>query len=65
MIVLCPVFQSAGAGISETKLGQESDNETWSAMHTCMVKAMATIPVQKHKATPLFLGATAGMRLLE
>lgn len=47
------------------KIDPENNNETWNKMQGCMDIAMQVIPAQKHKATPLYLGATAGMRLLQ
>ncbi|XP_041650312.1 ectonucleoside triphosphate diphosphohydrolase 3 [Cheilinus undulatus] len=54
----------AGDGISEMKVDPEKDAKSWEAFNTCMGEIMKIIPVEKHKTTPLFLGATAGMRLL-
>ncbi|KAM3614482.1 uncharacterized protein V6R79_015070 [Siganus canaliculatus] len=54
----------AGNGISEMKVDPEKDAESWKAFQTCMDSIMKAIPEKKHKNTPLFLGATAGMRLL-
>ncbi|XP_068111224.1 ectonucleoside triphosphate diphosphohydrolase 1 isoform X2 [Hyperolius riggenbachi] len=34
------------------------------SLQTCMDKALEHIPANKHKETPVYLGATAGMRLL-
>ncbi|KAM9323750.1 ectonucleoside triphosphate diphosphohydrolase 1 [Gastrophryne carolinensis] len=34
------------------------------SLHKCMNKAQNVIPENKHKETPVYLGATAGMRLL-
>lgn len=47
------------------KVDPEKDKKSWEAFQECMDKAMKVIPVEKHKSTPLFLGATAGMRLLQ
>ena len=33
-------------------------------LQPCLDKAKDTVPYQQHSATPIFLGATAGMRLL-
>uniref|UniRef100_UPI00398EA678 ectonucleoside triphosphate diphosphohydrolase 3 n=1 Tax=Pristiophorus japonicus TaxID=55135 RepID=UPI00398EA678 len=35
------------------------------SMGWCLNKTMQQIPAEKHKATPAYLGATAGMRLLQ
>ncbi|KAL0978152.1 hypothetical protein UPYG_G00166790 [Umbra pygmaea] len=35
------------------------------SLKECLDSAMATIPANQHRATPVYLGATAGMRLLE
>ncbi|CAG12920.1 unnamed protein product, partial [Tetraodon nigroviridis] len=54
----------SGNGISEMKVDPEKDKTSWTAFQDCMDKAMKVIPAKKHNSTPLFLGATAGMRLL-
>ncbi|XP_071325314.1 ectonucleoside triphosphate diphosphohydrolase 3 [Trachinotus anak] len=54
----------AGDGISEMKVDPQKDAESWKAFGVCMDKIIKIIPSEKHKKTPLFLGATAGMRLL-
>ncbi|KAM6994181.1 LOW QUALITY PROTEIN: ectonucleoside triphosphate diphosphohydrolase 3 [Tautogolabrus adspersus] len=53
-----------GDGISEMKVDPEKDARSWEAFNKCMDIIMKIIPDEKHKTTPLFLGATAGMRLL-
>ncbi|KAM4581119.1 ectonucleoside triphosphate diphosphohydrolase 3 [Odontesthes bonariensis] len=53
-----------GSAISEMKVDPENDKNTLKGFQVCMNKITKSIPAEKHKATPLFLGATAGMRLL-
>ncbi|XP_068180843.1 ectonucleoside triphosphate diphosphohydrolase 3 [Antennarius striatus] len=55
----------AGEGISTMKVDPQKDADLWQGFKICMDKVIKIIPAKKHKATPLFLGATAGMRLLE
>uniref|UniRef100_A0A3Q1ELR3 Ectonucleoside triphosphate diphosphohydrolase 3 n=1 Tax=Acanthochromis polyacanthus TaxID=80966 RepID=A0A3Q1ELR3_9TELE len=54
----------SGVPISEMKVDQQKDAEAWKGFKACMDEVSKAIPVEKHKNTPLFLGATAGMRLL-
>ncbi|XP_034730795.1 ectonucleoside triphosphate diphosphohydrolase 3 [Etheostoma cragini] len=54
----------AGNGISEMKVDPEKDAKSWKGFKECMDNITKAIPAKKHKTTPLFLGATAGMRLL-
>uniref|UniRef100_A0A3Q2YYY9 Ectonucleoside triphosphate diphosphohydrolase 3 n=1 Tax=Hippocampus comes TaxID=109280 RepID=A0A3Q2YYY9_HIPCM len=54
----------SGVPISELKIDPKKDAQTWEGFKKCMKNVLAAIPVEKHKTTPLFLGATAGMRLL-
>ncbi|XP_036931147.1 ectonucleoside triphosphate diphosphohydrolase 3-like [Acanthopagrus latus] len=54
----------AGAGISEMKADPQKDAESWKAFQVCMDNIINAIPAAKQNATPLYLGATAGMRLL-
>ncbi|KAM7382605.1 hypothetical protein PAMP_002329 [Pampus punctatissimus] len=54
----------AGDGISEMKIDPEKDAASWQALKACMENITKAIPANKHKTTPVFLGATAGMRLL-
>lgn len=54
-----------GDGISEMKVNPEKDAASWKGFEACMNNITKAIPEHKHKKTPLFLGATAGMRLLE
>lgn len=56
---------STGDGISEMKVDVEKDKKSWNALQKCMDKIIKIVPVKKHNNTPLFLGATAGMRLLQ
>lgn len=56
---------SPGNGISEMKVDPEKDKGSWKAFQECLDQAKKAIPAEKHKSTPLFLGATAGMRLLQ
>ncbi|KAG7475878.1 ectonucleoside triphosphate diphosphohydrolase 3 [Solea senegalensis] len=53
-----------GAGISDTVVDAQKNSETWKAFQDCMKTITKIIPAEKHKTTPLFLGATAGMRML-
>uniref|UniRef100_A0A3Q2Z0V3 Ectonucleoside triphosphate diphosphohydrolase 3 n=1 Tax=Hippocampus comes TaxID=109280 RepID=A0A3Q2Z0V3_HIPCM len=55
----------SGVPISELKIDPKKDAQTWEGFKKCMKNVLAAIPVEKHKTTPLFLGATAGMRLLQ
>ncbi|KAM9852004.1 ectonucleoside triphosphate diphosphohydrolase 3 [Aulostomus maculatus] len=54
----------AGDGISEMKTDPLKDAASWQGFKDCLINITKAIPVEKHKTTPLFLGATAGMRLL-
>ncbi|XP_017265520.1 ectonucleoside triphosphate diphosphohydrolase 3 [Kryptolebias marmoratus] len=53
-----------GVAISEMKVNSTSDTETWKGFQYCISQIKENIPTEKHRRTPLFLGATAGMRLL-
>ncbi|CAK6954377.1 ectonucleoside triphosphate diphosphohydrolase 3 [Scomber scombrus] len=55
----------AGEGISAMKVDSEKDAESWKAFKACMKNITEAIPAKKHNTTLLFLGATAGMRLLQ
>lgn len=54
-----------GPGISDLGFNSSQDKETWRHLGNCMDQIKKTIPFSKHAATPIFLGATAGMRLLK
>ncbi|XP_015804642.2 ectonucleoside triphosphate diphosphohydrolase 3 [Nothobranchius furzeri] len=54
-----------GVSISGMKVDPIKDEETWKGFNRCMDDIIKSIPEAKHKTTPLFLGATAGMRLLQ
>ncbi|XP_069549273.1 ectonucleoside triphosphate diphosphohydrolase 3 [Brachyistius frenatus] len=53
-----------GIPISAMKVDPQKDAEAWEGFKSCMDKVIQMIPAEKHKSTPLFLGSTAGMRLL-
>ncbi|KAM4736445.1 ectonucleoside triphosphate diphosphohydrolase 3 isoform 2-T2 [Anableps anableps] len=53
-----------GVPISELKVSSKEDQATLKGFQDCMDEIKKHIPEEKHKTTPLFLGATAGMRLL-
>uniref|UniRef100_A0A8D0D1Q8 Ectonucleoside triphosphate diphosphohydrolase 3 n=1 Tax=Sander lucioperca TaxID=283035 RepID=A0A8D0D1Q8_SANLU len=55
----------AGDGISEMKVDPQKDAKSWKGFKECMDNITKAIPTKKHETTPLFLGATAGMRLLQ
>ncbi|XP_053350739.1 ectonucleoside triphosphate diphosphohydrolase 3 [Clarias gariepinus] len=48
-----------GPGISEMNA------EAWNSLEKCMEEIKGLIPQHQRKSTPIFLGATAGMRLLQ
>ncbi|CAN9513903.1 unnamed protein product [Ophioblennius macclurei] len=54
-----------GTPISEMKVDPKTDNITWDGFRECMTNVSKKIPAEKHQTTLLFLGATAGMRLLQ
>uniref|UniRef100_A0A8C5DQI9 Ectonucleoside triphosphate diphosphohydrolase 3-like n=1 Tax=Gouania willdenowi TaxID=441366 RepID=A0A8C5DQI9_GOUWI len=54
----------SGVSISKMKVDENKDNETLQGFKKCMGEVMKKIPAEKYESTPLFLGATAGMRLL-
>lgn len=58
-------FVPTGDGISEMKVDPQKDAKSWKAFNVCMDDIIKAVPTEKHKTTPLFLGATAGMRLLQ
>ncbi|XP_037653393.1 ectonucleoside triphosphate diphosphohydrolase 8 isoform X2 [Choloepus didactylus] len=53
--------QAEGPGISSYASDPARAGES---LQGCLEEALALIPKARHQATPLFLGATAGMRLL-
>ncbi|KAG5271929.1 hypothetical protein AALO_G00185710 [Alosa alosa] len=54
-----------GPGISDLGRNSSQDEETWKHFKSCMVQVKEKIPAFKHNSTSIFLGATAGMRLLQ
>ncbi|CAI5663105.1 unnamed protein product [Oreochromis niloticus] len=54
-----------GNAISDMKVNPGSDDKTMAGFKKCMDIVTKTIPPTKHNSTRLFLGATAGMRLLQ
>ncbi|CAM4697729.1 hypothetical protein PO909_008968 [Leuciscus waleckii] len=56
--------QVEGPGISDLGVDEEKDKETWKSLKHCMAKITKAIPSHQYNSTPVFLGATAGMRLL-
>uniref|UniRef100_A0A3P9P6C1 Ectonucleoside triphosphate diphosphohydrolase 3 n=1 Tax=Poecilia reticulata TaxID=8081 RepID=A0A3P9P6C1_POERE len=50
---------------NEFGVSSKEDEKTFKGFQDCMDEIKSHIPGEKHKTTPLFLGATAGMRLLE
>ncbi|KAG8010231.1 Ectonucleoside triphosphate diphosphohydrolase 3, partial [Nibea albiflora] len=54
----------AGNGISEMNVDPVKDAQSWQGFKKCMENITKAIPAEKHKTTPIYLGATAGMRLL-
>lgn len=50
-----------GPGISKFA---HKTRELKTYLHACMQKAKKIIPLAQHRQTPVYLGATAGMRLL-
>ncbi|KAI3360826.1 hypothetical protein L3Q82_013048, partial [Scortum barcoo] len=53
-----------GDGISGMNVDPVKDAHSWEGFRKCMDEVKKIIPAEKRKTTPLFLGATAGMRLL-
>jgi len=43
----------------------KKDEASWNGFRGCMLNITKAIPVEKQQSTLLFLGATAGMRLLQ
>ncbi|XP_051577865.1 ectonucleoside triphosphate diphosphohydrolase 3 [Myxocyprinus asiaticus] len=56
--------QVEGPGISDLHIDEAQDKKTWKSLESCMAQITKTIPTNQHNTTPVFLGATAGMRLL-
>lgn len=52
----------SGEGIS-SYAGQKG--AAGQSLEACLDQAVNDIPKDKHRSTPVYLGATAGMRLLE
>ncbi|KAA0702959.1 Ectonucleoside triphosphate diphosphohydrolase 3 [Triplophysa tibetana] len=57
--------QVKGPGISDLRLDSAKDKMTWESFNHCMSEITKAIPAKQHIQTPVFLGATAGMRLLQ
>ena len=47
------------------KVDKETDAKSMAAFEVCIKNITEAIPAEKRKTTTLFLGATAGMRLLQ
>lgn len=59
------IYYCTGPGISDFGLNLTQDEETWKHFRNCMRDVIEKIPASKHNSTPISLGATAGMRLLQ
>jgi len=57
----CPVCTFTGGGIS-SYAGQTG--AAGRSLEACLEQAVTDIPKGRHHLTPIYLGATAGMRLL-
>lgn len=62
MIYYLALFLATGGGIS-SYAGQQG--AAGRSLETCLKQAMVDIPQARHHLTPVYLGATAGMRLLK
>lgn len=54
-----------GPGISDLRVDSVQDKKMWKNFDVCMSEITKAIPAKQHSQTPVFLGATAGMRLLK
>lgn len=55
------IYTESGGGIS-SYAGQQG--AAGQSLEVCLDQAVKDIPKERHKLTPVYLGATAGMRLL-
>lgn len=55
-------FSSPGGGISSYA---KEPSGAGNSLKLCLNQALKDVPKEKHSVTPLYLGATAGMRLLK
>ncbi|XP_036395718.1 ectonucleoside triphosphate diphosphohydrolase 3 [Megalops cyprinoides] len=53
-----------GPGISSFGQDAIQDQKTWNSMADCINRTKQAVPLDLQSSTPIFLGATAGMRLL-
>ncbi|XP_064801902.1 ectonucleoside triphosphate diphosphohydrolase 3-like isoform X1 [Oncorhynchus masou masou] len=54
----------AGPGISDMLADNAQDQQSWASIRECMNNITKIVPADQHNSTILYLGATAGMRLL-
>ncbi|XP_019896332.1 ectonucleoside triphosphate diphosphohydrolase 3 [Esox lucius] len=54
----------AGPGISDMLVDPARDKLSWTSIRECMNNVTKIVPAAQHNSTILYLGATAGMRLL-
>lgn len=63
MVAFCvPIVADSGGGIS-SYAGQQG--AAGQSLEACLNQAVKDIPRERHRVTPVYLGATAGMRLLK
>lgn len=58
----CSSLTHAGGGISSYADQQGAAGQS---LEVCLDQAVKDIPKERHQLTPVYLGATAGMRLLQ
>lgn len=60
--IITTLLRTVGKGISSYYANPEGAG---TSLQECMIEAKNKIPANRHSETPVYLGATAGMRLLK